>query len=297
LLDTFCELGIGAIEFSYCHAKGEVAELIDCCGRLGIGVVSVHNFCPHPPGTIRSRAMSEFFLLSSEDETERQRAVEYTIRSIETTANTGAKALILHSGRVEIPTYTKRLIDLYCAGEKDSALYNRLKDRLIERRARFGRSYFERFVKSLEKICPAAQNAGVLLAIENRFYYREIPSLDECAEIMERFRGAPVGYWHDIGHAQVMENLGFWRQEDLLRIGQDRLTGFHIHDVLLCEDHLPLSYGIVDFRRFRDYWQQDVVKVIELSPSHGTASVAKGIAFIRDMMGGMRKIKHEGSLL
>ncbi len=284
LLDVLRGFGLEAIELSYYHEEKEVAELAGCCDPLGIKIVSLHNFCPLPPAVFKDRAKSELFLLSSKDGTERRMAVEHTRRSIATAAEVGAKVLILHSGRVEIPSLTRDLIDLYRSGHTDSTRYRQLRDLLVDERSRRGSRYFELFVRSLEELCAEAQKAGILLAIENRFYYREIPSLVECREIMERFKGAPVGYLHDIGHAQVMEDLGFWRHEDLLEAIADRLVGFHIHDVLLCEDHMPPSSGDVDFRRFKRYWGPDKLKILELSPSHGRASVARGIEFINKEM-------------
>jgi len=279
LLTTLRELGVRAIELSYQHTEKEVDAISTCCRSLRIGIVSVHNFCPLPPVPNRGRSLSEILLLSSLEEAERQAAVEATRRSIDSAAACGARALIVHLGRVEIPSFTRDLIELHLRGQERSKRSQELRDRMVKERARSARRYFEKALLSLEALCSDASRAGVLLAVENRFYYREIPSLGECRKIMERFRDGPIAYWHDIGHAQIMENLGFWRQEEYLETAGDKLCGFHIHDVRRFQDHLPPSYGTVNFTRFKKYWNPRVPAVIELSPANDTAAVARGIGY------------------
>lgn len=286
LLLTLRGLGVRAIELSYRHTEKEVDAISTCCRSLEMGIVSVHNFCPLPAVPDRGRSLSEILLLSSLEEAERQAAVEETRRSIDTAAACGARALIVHLGRAEIPSFTRDLIEFYRCGQERSKRYREMHDRMVEERARSARRYFDRALLSLDALCPDASRAGVLLAVENRFHHREIPSLDECGEIMERFRDGPIAYWHDIGHAQVMENLGFWRQEDYLDAAAGKLCGFHVHDVLRCQDHLPPSYGTVNFSRFRKYWNPLAPVVIELSPANDTAAVARGIEYARREMAG-----------
>jgi sugar phosphate isomerase/epimerase len=194
--------------------------------------------------------------------------------------------LIVHAGRAEVPSRTGDLIGLYIEGQRGSKRFRVVRDRMVRERALKGRRSFEAALRSIEVLCETATAAGVVMAIENRFYHREIPSLDECREILERFKGAPVGYWHDIGHAQVMENLGFWSHDEWLQVAGDRVHGFHIHDVLLCRDHLPPSSGMVNFGHFRDLRRPDTLLITELSPTHGTAAVAKGIECILSFLRG-----------
>lgn len=280
LLTTIAGLGIDAIELSYRHTEKDVEALSACCRSLKMGIVSVHNFCPLPAVPARGRPLSEMLLLSSLEDAERRAAVEATRRSIGTAAACGAGALVLHLGRVEAPSFTRELIELYRRGEEGSTAYRGMRDCMVKDRAAHARPYFERVLLSLEALCPDAARAGVSLAVENRFYHREIPSLDECREIMERFGDGPVSYWHDVGHAQIMEDLGFCRHEDYLDAAGERLCGFHVHDVLRCRDHLPPSYGAVDFDRFMKYRRRRPL-VIELSPSNDVESVARGIEYAR----------------
>jgi len=43
----------------------------------------------------------------------------------------------------------------------------------------------------------------VLLGLENRYHDHELPGPDDFKVIFDKFKGAPVGYWHDTGHAHA----------------------------------------------------------------------------------------------
>ncbi len=274
LLTALSSIGLREIELSYHCTAAEVREYRAACRSMGVRVVSVHNFCPVPDAAPAGRSRSEALLLSSADGAERRGGVEATKRSIATAASLGAGVLVVHLGRVEVPSRTRDLIRLYRRGLKATMGYRAIADRMrVQRAARAG-GYFDNALRSLEELSAEACRAGVLLAVENRFYHREIPSCEELGGLLRRFEGGNVGYWHDIGHAQVMENLGLARHEEYLDAAGGGLRGFHIHDVLLCEDHLPPSRGMVDFSRFA---ARGGLRVIELAPMHGLAEVERGV--------------------
>lgn len=277
LLATLAGMGLREIELSYHCTAAEVREYAAACRPMGVRVVSVHNFCPVPEDAPTGRARSEALLLSSPDEGERRRAVEATRRSLGTAALFGARALIVHLGRVEMPCRTRELIGLYRKGLRGTRRWRALRVWMHERRAVAVRPYLDAALRSLEELCGAAADTGAALAVENRFYHREIPSCDDLREILRKFAGGPVGYWHDTGHAQVMENLGFCRHEEYLDAAGAALRGFHVHDALLCRDHLPPPCGVVDFSRLAG---RAVSWVVEVSPAHGVAAVARCVRFL-----------------
>ncbi len=282
LLATLARMGLREIELSYQCGPVEVRDYASACRAMGFRVVSVHNFCPVPENAPAGRARSEALLLSSLEEGERRRAVEATRRSIETAAGLGAGTLILHLGRVEVSCRTRELIGLYRAGLRGTPRWESILGRMRAQRAAKRGPHFSAALRSLDELCGAASDAALALAVENRFYHREIPSYGELREILRRFAGGPVGYWHDIGHAQVMENLGFCRHEEYLDAAGAVLRGFHVHDVLLCRDHLPPPRGMVDFSRFAG---RAGARVIELSPVHGAAAVERCVRFLERTFG------------
>lgn len=279
------EIGLRGIELSYYHSAEEVCLFSKLCRKYGLAVTSVHNFCPYPfPAHRRDRARSEVLMLSSRNEEERRAAVSHTRQSMEYAARAGVNTLVVHLGRVEIPSWTRKLIALFHNFEEDSHRFMRLKQKMVRARKRVAAQYISRVFKSIEELLPAAEKTGVTLAIENRFYYREIPTRDERDMLLSAFRGAPLGYWHDTGHAAVMEQLGFTRHEEWLDNAGRNLVGFHIHDMLLCEDHLPPSCGAIDFTRFLRYWKRGGHLVLEISPAHSSLAVAEGARVIHSLL-------------
>ncbi|MBW2138526.1 MAG: TIM barrel protein [Deltaproteobacteria bacterium] len=93
-----------------------------------------------------------------------------------------------------------------------------------------------------------AESEGIGLGIENRYYYYELPTLDNLRTIFEEFEGSPIGYWHDTGHAHANEVLGIIRRGELLEAYGGRLLGIHVHDARGLEDHLVPGAGEIDFR-------------------------------------------------
>src|SRR5665213_3329505 len=46
-----------------------------------------------------------------------------------------------------------------------------------------------------------------------------------------------AGYWHDVGHAEVLDRLGFIDRHDWLDTLGSRCIGAHLHDVSGIGDH------------------------------------------------------------
>ncbi len=57
--------------------------------------------------------------------------------------------------------------------------------------------------------------------------------------IFDTFKGAPIGYWHDTGHAHANEILGLIPKNSLLQNYADQLIGIHLHDAIGLDDHIP----------------------------------------------------------
>lgn len=263
LVSEIKDLGFGEIELSF-NLPSETVEDISCLVREHeIKVLSLHNFCPIPDGVKREIALPDYYSLASLDEDERRKAVKQTKLTIETAHRLGAKAVVLHTGRVEIPDWTRDLINLFNRGLQDSQEFRDLKSDIIKVRSEKIGPFFENTLKSLEELNLEAVEKNVLLGVETRFYNREIPNLEEISKILERFKGSQIRYWHDTGHAQLMENLGFCRHQDFLDISKGFLLGLHLHNIIGCSDHQAPSNGEIDFRKLLPYITKDTLKVIE----------------------------------
>jgi sugar phosphate isomerase/epimerase len=121
-------------------------------------------------------------------------------------------------------------------------------------------------------------------AIESRMGWHELPSLDELAVVLERFPDPRVGYWHDVGHAVILEFMGLGgRHEWLARYG-DRTLGVHLHDVAKgVRDHVPPGMGDVNFAALRRQLPESALCVMEIAPRYIAEEVALGKARLEEL--------------
>ena len=258
------EAGFDEIELSFNLTELLVREIEGLVADQEIKVSSVHNFCPIPDGLTVKDALPDCFSMASLDEDERCLCVKYTKRSIDTALSLNAKAVVLHCGRVEIPDKTRQLVTLYRQGLTNSAEFKNLRNDAIVQREAASKPFFENTLRSLEELAAYADKKGIALGIETRFYYREIPALKEIGMLLDKLSGSNVFYWHDIGHAQLMENLGFLNHKDLLRTYGSTLLGVHLHDISNCLDHHAPGKGEMDFSILKPYLTPETIKVMEV---------------------------------
>ena len=278
------DLGFKEVELGF----NLTALMIEDIGRVlkdsSLKIVSLHNYCPVPETFKREDALPDCYSMSSIGKEERQLAVDFTKRSIDTAASLGAKVLVLHCGRVEIRDRTRDLIDLYSRDLKDSQEFRELRDDTVKERESLSQTFLENTLKSLEELNKHAQKAGVLIGVETRFYYSEIPSFDEIGIILKKFKGSSIFYWHDTGHAQLMENLGFARHEDYLKQYSKSMIGIHLHDILGCQDHMAPGKGSLDFKKFAPFLKKNTVKVIEAHHPATAQEIIQGRRFLEEVL-------------
>jgi len=271
------------IELSFNLTSSMVEGVRDFVERGGIRVRSLHNYCPIPQGLTRREALPDCYSLASYNERERKKALKYTKNTIDTARKLGARAVVLHCGKVEIPDRTRDLISLCRKGQRNSRKFHLLKERAVREREEQASGFVRVALKSLEELNQYARKNGVKLGIETRFYYREIPSFAEIGLILEAFKHSNIFYWHDTGHAQLMQELGFARHRDYLDAYADRMLGIHLHDIADCQDHLAPGKGKLDFRFIKPYLKKNTLKVIEAHSSAAPQDLKKSRLFLENM--------------
>jgi len=253
-------LGFECAELCFSHTQKDLKEILES----RIKVTSLHNFCPIPEGLPRKKALPDCFSLASINTEERKKAVGLTKKTILSARKFKAKAVVLHTGRVEIPDRTKQLIKILSHKNKTQlSKFASLKELAVKEREANKTKFLDSIFLSIKELADFAFNEGVLLGIENRIYIREIPNFQEIKIFTDNFNKKGVGYWHDTGHAYVLEKLGFTKHMDYLKTYSRYLLGIHIHDVKGFKDHNAPFSGEIDFTKFKPYIKKDTIKVIE----------------------------------
>ena len=222
------EIGFDRFELNHFVSQ----DLVNGTKFPGDAIRSVHAPCPTDPRTRDAE-------VSSLDKAERDLAVEAVTASISLAERIGAQAVILHAGFVAVnPESEKELRVLYNRGHRGSARYADVQTELMEERARRAERHLDATRHALERLASTADSAGVRIALENRFFYNEIPQPDELDLILKEFAG-PVGFWFDTGHAYTLEELGFVHHREWLNGFGTHLIGTHLHDVQVVPQDAP----------------------------------------------------------
>jgi sugar phosphate isomerase/epimerase len=249
-----------------------------------IKISSLHNFCPLPIGV--NHAAPNLYRFSSVDRRERELAWRYSVKTIETAARVKAPAVVLHLGSIDMKEYTERLLDMLQKGLKESPKYAALCQEVMEKWEHKKQEFVELASEMLDRLSVLAGQHGVKLGIENRQALEEIPLDNDLQMLLLEFNRPTVGYWHDCGHAQIKQNLGFIDHRMHLETMAPRLFGFHVHDVVFPgRDHAAPGSGMIDFAALQPMVKPEHIKVFELSPRLTPEEAAGGVALIKQVWG------------
>ena len=273
-------LEISEVELGYGIDEKCFLDIREALNQSRLQVSSVHNFFPIPPSAPNAKGGGDVFLLSHPAAEERNIAISWTQRSIEQAVTVGAKAVVLHCGRIEMNAERKRLYAFLRNGQIHSPRAQNFIHKKLADREKHKLIYLDNVLRSLEDLIPTAEQNEIILSLENRYHYHELPGPDEFEIIFEKFAGAPIGYWHDTGHAHAQESLDIISADELLKRYHKNLVGMHIHDARGLDDHLPPGTGEIDFKKIATRIGDDTLKVIELKPGTPDREVASGIRYL-----------------
>ncbi|HDL77550.1 MAG TPA: hypothetical protein ENG36_02140 [Lentisphaerae bacterium] len=285
LAAELADLGFTTIELGYDLRPDLVPGIKAAVHQQALSVVSVHNYCPVPPNV--SRGHPELYSLCALDEGERQRAVEYTIRTVRFAAEMSAGVVVVHGGRIKLPAMTERLAALYERGLRFQPRYEKYKLSLLEKRERRAARHLDQLRRSLEEIIPVLEEESVTLALENLPTWESVPTELEMESILREFAGRRIAYWHDLGHARVRENLGFISHLRWLERLLPGMVGMHIHDVLPpIYDHLVPPRGEIPFEQFKNVANTVSRLIMEPAPAASAQDVVAGKQYLEKVWGG-----------
>jgi len=246
-------------------------------------VLTIHNYFPKPVELGNVKGSGDLFLLSSTDRDERLRAVKYSIRTIEHAHDLGAKVVILHLGRVDMPNPISKIKELLAKGKTERSECSAFINEQRQIREARHQKHLDAVMSSLDELNQEAERRGVFLGIENRYHFHEIPDFGEIGIILKQFQGGNVRYWHDVGHARVQEYMGFIRQKDLLEAYSEMLIGIHLHDAKGLDDHWAPGQGEMIFEQIKPFLKPSHIKILEVHPKVDKRDLIKGIQHLKSL--------------
>jgi len=280
MIEEILAMGFTHVELGYDTRIDLVPGVRHMVDQGAVTVNSVHNFCPVPMGAHRGHP--EIFTFASTDRRVRELAITHTAQTIRFAAEIGAKAVVTHSGNIDMPRYTEQLVGLAEMGEQYSSRYEKLKLKLQITRDKKARKQLPFLYAALEQLLPVLQQNNIRLAMENLPTWEAVPTEVELETLLQHMASPHLGYWHDMGHAQIRENLGLINHERWLERLQPHLVGMHVHDVLPPgRDHVMPPRGKIDFARYKRFALRNIIRVIEPTPRTSREDIVEALDYLK----------------
>jgi sugar phosphate isomerase/epimerase len=278
------ELGFDSIELGHGIRLSLMPGIQKMFDSGQVHFSSLHNFCPLPVEVmVASPNCYEFSAVSPE---ERDRAVRQTFQTIDFAERLGAPFVVLHLGQVKMQPITDRLIMMTKAGKHLSRGYVRAKLKAVETRERRASVHLQRVKDCLRRIVEHAASKSVRIALESRRGYEEIPSERELPGLLEQLNSEQVGYWHDFGHSQIKQNLGFIDHAEWLGTVGSRAFGCHVQDcVWPARDHEAPFTGGIDFDKLVPLLPTNCLFVWEMSPNKTADAIRRSVRIWKERFG------------
>jgi sugar phosphate isomerase/epimerase len=278
------ELGFDLIELGHGIRLSLVPGIQQMFDAGEVRFSSVHNFCPLPVEVMM--ASPDCYEFSGASADERERAVKQTSQTIDFAARLGAPFVVLHLGHVKMRPITEILIRMTKTGKHLSRRYVRAKLRAVQTRERRSSACLQRVKDCLRRVIEHASSKNVRIALESRRGYEEIPSERELPALLNELNSGEVGYWHDFGHSQIKENLGFIDHAEWLDAMGPRTVGCHVQDCIWpARDHEPPFTGGIQFEKLVPLLSTNCLFVWEMSPSKTADAIRQSIRMWKERFG------------
>jgi sugar phosphate isomerase/epimerase len=283
LLDELAALEFDGVELEYRVRPETLRQMGKRPGR-DVPVLSVHAFFPNPADAVGQGSGANAFLFSSPDRRERDSAVRHGIATLEAAQRVGARAVVVHLGRVPVdPELLAEYRRLESDAAADEPALSAAVAAVLADRERLRGPHLDAVLHSVDRLNREALRRGLLLGVENRYHVHEIPLHDEAGRILREFAGGAVRYWHDVGHALNHQRLGVGTQEAWLAAYGPSLAGTHLHDIRGGHDHLAPGTGEADFAAILRHLPADAIKILEIGQDVPRAELLAG----RDLLRGL----------
>jgi len=237
---------------------------------------SIHEPCPADIST--KELVERDWLVSAVKEDCRNLGVKAVKKSIDLAHQLDVPIVVIHCGTVPVShNFESKLRMQFNAGEIQSDEYLQVKSQIEQSRKDLVGARMPAVKKSLNQLLEYASQFKVKLGLENRYHYMDIPSIDEMADLLSLADASHLGFIYDVGHAQALDRLGFYRHEEWLMRFSSRMIGCHLHDVLGLIDHYAPGLGEIEFKFISKYLPNDAFRTFEMLPGNTLAQVRDGI--------------------
>jgi len=278
-------LGFSHIELSHGMTVAKIPGIRKAFAAGMFTCAGVHNYFPSPVEVMIDAP--DAYEYTSHRPSDRKRAMEMTLKTLELAAEFKAQYVVLHMGSAPMNTakYTKPLTKTVSEGKQRDAGYIKDKIAFIKKREKLAPLYYHRAIEALEELAPKAQEYGVKLAVESRSRFEDMPNEREMVRLQEHFRDNPwIGYWHDFGHVQLKHNLGLLDHMEWLGTIAPHLIGGHVHDVQWpARDHRVPFTGELDYKKLLEFFPKDCPLTWELSPTRKASEIREALTVWRHL--------------
>ena len=283
MLVELADLGFEYVELSHGTRISLVPGILKAVEEKLIKVSSLHNFCPLPLGVMG--AAPNLYEPTAVSRKERILWLHNTIKTIDFAQKIGCDRIVLHSGRIRLlwGNPGQRFDAVFDAAESSDSRELRIaREKGLKRLNSKKKAFMKRLRESYTLVAQKAKDAGVMLGIENREGFSELPLDADMLDVQKQLAELEVfGYWHDCGHAQLKERMGLLDHSEFLSGLRPYLIGFHLHDVTEKNlDHQVPGTGVIDWSIMENVICQGDVVVMEMSPRLTKEEIISGRDFL-----------------
>lgn len=283
LVDEILELGIDQLELSHGTTITKLPGFQQAFADGRFRCVGVHNPFPSPVEVMIDAP--DAFEFTSHRSSDRRRALDTALQTLDVAAEFKAHYVVLHMGSVPMnpKRWTRKLTAMVREGRQLDPAYTKARLAFVRKREKLSPLYYRRAIEALETLAERAAELDLKLAIESRSRYEDVPSEREMLALLDHFADCPhVGYWHDFGHVQLKHNLGLLDHVQWLESVVPHLVGGHVHDVQWpARDHRTPFTGEIDYDTLLPHFPADAPLTWELSPTRKPAEVRDALTVWR----------------
>lgn len=279
MLGEILDLGFDHVELGFDLTPNLVPGVRSMVAAGRVNVDSLHAFCPLPPIAFPS---PEPFTMAASDPGIRANALHYLENTIRFAAEMGTRVVVAHAGNVEMKLISPKLVEWTAAGRQHEEAYEKARMQLIIAREKAVPSQLTHLYAGVERLLPLLDATQVALAFEILPTWEAIPTEVEMEKLMTHFNSPLLRCWLDLGHGQIRENLGLINHARWAKRLRPWLAGMHIHDVRPpATDHVMPPSGTTQFELFKEVAGDNIIRVLEPSPTIAAADIVEGLKVIR----------------